>query len=276
MKILETHTRHILAFGLLILTWVMIGVFLIYTNAYQSIYDRSLSLTNSAEEQHQQIQLLQKKCGTFYCYTGDEFINLYETFITSRNQHAHQNTSITGNLFVDEYLRNIAEERGYIKRMSVDPSLLVEYNNLLILPEVRNAYLNLRNKASEEGISIHLVSAFRTFEDQRKLFISQLSVADIELIPTGIYDDEINRVLSVTALPGYSKHHEGHTLDFACGDDYLVFEFKDTDCYTWMSQNNYEVIKRFGFIPSYPQDVEKQGPSPEAWEYVYIDREMMR
>jgi len=33
--------------------------------------------------------------------------------------------------------------------------------------------------------------------------------------------------------------------------------------------------KRFGFIPSYPENSGKQGPEPEPWEYVWVGEDVL-
>ena len=34
--------------------------------------------------------------------------------------------------------------------------------------------------------------------------------------------------------------------------------------------DNFYNAKRFGFIPSYPDDLNAQGPNPEPWEFVWV------
>ena len=74
----------------------------------------------------------------------------------------------------------------------------------------------------------------------------------------------------------HKKHHSGFAVDFGCGNDYLVYEFASTDCYAWMSKNNFENTKKHGFIPSYPTDAANQGPDPEPWEFVWVPVERIR
>jgi LAS superfamily LD-carboxypeptidase LdcB len=37
-----------------------------------------------------------------------------------------------------------------------------------------------------------------------------------------------------------------------------------------MSKDNYLQAKKYGWIPSYPEGAQQQGPEPEAWEYVWV------
>jgi LAS superfamily LD-carboxypeptidase LdcB len=73
----------------------------------------------------------------------------------------------------------------------------------------------------------------------------------------------------MTAVPGYSRHHTGYTVDIAC-ENQTTLSFIYTVCFKWLSQNNYERTKKFGWIPSYPEEAVLQGPEPESWEYVWV------
>ena len=93
---------------------------------------------------------------------------------------------------------------------------------------------------------------------------------------TGIYDEKINEVLTVSSIPGYSKHHSGYAADFGCGNDYLVYSFAETECYEWLSADNFKNSRMYGFIPSYPNNGGVQGPDPEPWEFVWVGSELLK
>ncbi len=94
-------------------------------------------------------------------------------------------------------------------------------------------------------------------------------------IISGESDKEINDILITRSIPGYSKHHTGYTIDIGCGNYLLDYSFADTECFDWLAVNNYENAKRFGFIPSYPENSGKQGPEPEPWEYVWVGEDVL-
>jgi LAS superfamily LD-carboxypeptidase LdcB len=58
-------------------------------------------------------------------------------------------------------------------------------------------------------------------------------------------------------------------MDLACGGVGL-YSFKTTSCYAWLSKNNFENAKKYGWVPSYPEEASQQGPEPEAWEYIWV------
>jgi len=82
-------------------------------------------------------------------------------------------------------------------------------------------------------------------------------------------DSELDGILATTAIPGYSRHHTGYTVDIGCGNEPAI-AFELTVCFDWLSANNYKNAKTYGWIPSYPEGAGQQGPEPETWEYVWV------
>lgn len=105
---------------------------------------------------------------------------------------------------------------------------------------------------------------------QRQLFLSRLRASGVSTaqIANGQADSQIVTVLSQAAIPGYSRHHTGYTVDFVCANGTQTFE--TTTCFKWLSADNYLNAKKYGWIPSYPDGANQQGPEPEPWEYVWV------
>lgn len=133
--------------------------------------------------------------------------------------------------------------------------------------------LAMQAAAKKAGYTLSLTAAFRSVEYQRQLFVDRLN-ASAEAIAAGTADAAVNTTLERTAPPGYSRHHNGFTVDFSCGavggESFLA-----TGCYEWLSKNNFENAKNFGWIPSYPEGTHVTGPEPEAWEFVWVGRESL-
>jgi LAS superfamily LD-carboxypeptidase LdcB len=90
-----------------------------------------------------------------------------------------------------------------------------------------------------------------------------------EQVAAGSVDQQVTDLLKITAIPGFSRHHTGYTVDISCESNKGVI-FENTTCFRWLSQNNYQHAKESGWIPSYPPGAGDQGPNPEAWEYVWV------
>lgn len=214
-------------------------------------------------------------CGDYPCFSARDFVEAYERFeddmgFTVPSKYILNHTN------ADDYIRLRAEMRGYVQRPFADESRLVEIEGHRTQVELKNAYIHMRDAMQKEGIRLHFVSGYRSSTDQRDIFRNKLGDIDLDSITDGSYDGLLDTVLEVSSIPGYSKHHSGYAVDFACGNDYLVYEFSETECYAWMSKNNFERTKVYGFIPSYPEDLVDQGPRPEPWEFVWVPQEYLQ
>lgn len=231
-------------------------------------------LENSFGDTHEFIDDAEEfPCGEFRCFTSQEFVSFYDAL--EQNQPLDFGSKYIYNVpEVDEYIKQIAEERGYRGRGFAREQDLVSFENVQTRPEVRDAYVAMRNKMKEEGAgNLHFVSGYRSSERQRTIFLGKMAGVNSLEIPSGAHDALLQSILDTSSIPAYSKHHSGYAADFGCGNDALVYEFAQTGCYRWLSSNNFENAKRYGFIPSYPEGAENQGPLPEPWEFVWVGKE---
>jgi D-alanyl-D-alanine carboxypeptidase len=192
---------------------------------------------------------------------------------------------ITGNREADERIVSLAMQRGYrLRPVAVEERLVTEGVHRLQAPALA-AWRELQAAAREEGIRLELVSAYRSVDRQRDIFLSELGALGLrdkggryspEEIASGAADRQIEEVLRYSSIPGFSKHHSGYAMDISDPAGGRVFtDFAQTQGFTWISAHNYLNAKRFGFIPSYPAGGGAQGPEPEPWEYVWVGRERL-
>jgi LAS superfamily LD-carboxypeptidase LdcB len=217
-------------------------------------------------------------------FTGMQFKDLYRSVLpTYPNTEAFpEPPSITGNVEADKRIRVIAERRGFqLTRIPVtalvktnEPMLKGQTDDLL-QPLAYQAWLQLKDAAKSDNIPLVLSSAYRSPEWQRGLFMERLLSRGTspEQIANGYGDSAVEATLSITAIPGYSRHHAGYTVDFWCEDG--SGNFASSGCFKWLSEANYLNTKQFGWIPSYPEGADAQGPEPEAWEYVWVGRDFL-
>lgn len=186
---------------------------------------------------------------------------------------------ITGHEEADAHIRQLAEERGY-RLQSLPTVELTDIQGVSVQHEVAQAWQQLQDAARSEGIYLGLVSGFRSVENQRVIFQTQLQdrgIAEQERAYTssqmaaGEADAVIIAILSEYSLPGYSKHHTGYVVDITdTGSDIPFDQFEKTEGHKWVSADNYANMRRFGFLPSYPEGGPPQGPDPEPWEYAWV------
>lgn len=207
---------------------------------------------------------------------GDEFTDLYSSVIYPNTQLIADPPTITGDDDVDAKIRSLAEARGYsrtptpeqaVVRIQDEPRL--DSTDNLLQPLAAKDWQRLKKAASDDGYALSLLSAYRSPEAQREIFLNRLYASiSLEDLKNGNGEAIINATLELTAVPGYSRHHTGYTIDLWCEDGSLAFVA--SDCYQWISQNNYEMAMEYGWIPSYPEGSKTQGPEPEPWEYVWV------
>jgi LAS superfamily LD-carboxypeptidase LdcB len=224
--------------------------------------------------------------GEFKIFTPAEFQRLYDAFSYTGVNPITTSPAITGDQKADERIISIAQKRGYKLRSEAIYSKLESSDGQMMQPQARQAWNQLKEAASKDGIKIGNVSSFRSVSLQKDLFTQRFQEESIKQIgrnytpaeiASGTADEAINNVLITSSIPGYSKHHTGYTIDvtdLTSGKPFTAFA--NTAAYKWMSDNNYYNAKKYGFIPSYPAGGTNFGPDPESWEYVWIGTDTLK
>lgn len=209
-------------------------------------------------------------------FTGEQFQELYESLAFPNTELLRETPVITGNQTADGRIKQIAESRGYaLRSVPIFPIVKTDAPRLttddLLQPKAYEAWLELEKAARADNIPLQLNSGYRSVEAQRELFIERLKAAgaSTQSIAAGTADSLVTQVLLQAAPPGYSRHHTGYTIDLFCNDGSGAI-FEKTTCFTWLKENNYEQAKQTGWVPSYPEGADDQGPEPEPWEYVWV------
>ena len=118
------------------------------------------------------------------------------------------------------------------------------------------AWKNMQEAATRDGVSLLLVSAFRPPDYQASLLRRKLRAGE-----------SIEQALQAVAAPGHSEHQSGRAIDLACaGCPVLETEFEETNTFAWLQQRAGE----FGFVLSYPRD-NPHGVMYEPWHWCYRD-----
>lgn len=211
-------------------------------------------------------------------FSGEQFKTLAHGIKYPNVQEFTDPPTITGDLAADARIRALAEARGYrLTSIPVGAIQKIHEPRLegddLLQPLAAIAWADLKNTAQKDNMPLSLLSAYRSPDFQRTLFVSRLLARgkSIAQIAAGQGDDVVTATLGVTAVPGYSRHHTGYTIDLWCEDG--SGSFLRSSCYKWISANNYQKVKEAGWIPSYPDGAGEQGPEPEPWEYIWVGKE---
>ena len=252
----------------LLLALVAFGVYQVFfdkPNTDFGVTEKELAISQNFQEETEKIKTRLKS------FTGEEFKKLYNDFAYPNTQYISENSLITGNQEVDLYIQNFAESKGYKRRSAPVVDVFKTVQTGIVLQErAYQPWIDLKTMAKKESFGLYLTAGYRSQTEQRELFMQRFSVSSVNYprLLTGAYDNQLRDVLSTTAIPGYSRHHNGYTIDVGCEGESQAFEY--TSCFGWLSRNNYENSKKYGWIPSYPEEADMQGPLPESWEYVWV------
>lgn len=128
------------------------------------------------------------------------------------------------------------------------------------------AYNHLREmweEAREDGVTLSIVSAYRSYGTQREIFKNNVARHG--------GDEEKANLFS--ARPGQSEHQLGTAVDFTAPGAYLCETFAGTEPGLWLAKNAH----RYGFALSYPKNSQEiTGYIYEPWHYRYIGVENAR
>lgn len=168
---------------------------------------------------------------------------------------------------VDRLLQELGIERAALRRRGLrryrEASRLTpvglgrDGRDKLLTPAAARAWLAMRDAAERDGVSLLLISAFRSAEYQASLLRARLAKGET-----------IATALKVNAPPGYSEHHTGRAVDIGtpgCGG--LDEAFENTAAFAWLERRAGD----FGFTMSYPRD-NAQGYLYEPWHWCFSHR----
>lgn len=127
---------------------------------------------------------------------------------------------------------------------------------LWLAPAAGRAWQRMRHAAVAEGIALLPVSGWRSLLRQAALVRAKVAAGRT-----------LAQVLAVNALPGYSEHHLGTTLDLHAGDGPVLEEaFEETAAFAWLQRH----AAGFGFHLSYPRG-NRHGIAYEPWHWRWHD-----
>ncbi len=126
-----------------------------------------------------------------------------------------------------------------------------------LTPAAATAWTRMLTAAANRGIELQLVSAFRGVNYQANLFRRKREEGQ-----------SLNRILSVSAAPGFSEHHSGRAIDLTSpGAKPLEENFAETKAYQWLKAN----AGIYGFRESYPRN-NRHNIQWEPWHWCYHHR----
>ena len=136
-------------------------------------------------------------------------------------------------------------------------ALPASYNPGGLTKETYNAFVEMRNAASRDGISLWICSGFRSYDTQRWLYQSYVN------------RDGKAAADTYSARAGHSEHQTGLAMDL----NYASSWFDNTNEARWIANNCW----KYGFIIRYPQGKQNvTGYKYESWHVRYLGKDLAK
>ena len=146
-----------------------------------------------------------------------------------------------------------------------DAELITINGGMQVRKEVAPPLARMLSAAKEDGVSLIICSAYRSYNRQTELFNRKLN----KLLANGYTYLDAYRIgsFSVT-LPGTSEHQLGMALDIiTSGYSTLDSGFEKTEAGIWLNKH----CSEYGFILRYPKEKEYvTGITYEPWHFRYV------
>ena len=152
----------------------------------------------------------------------------------------NQNKSLLGHLPYPEASKN---------------ELILFSPGIYVHKEIYENFKEMQFMAAQRGISLKLLSGFRSIELQREIFYENKSIRN---------QTAVERSMD-SAPPGYSEHSTGYAIDVGDGnfpETHFEVEFEQTPAFKWMKR----FAPKYHFVLSFPPN-NKQGVTYEPWHW---------
>ena len=152
----------------------------------------------------------------------------------------NQNKSLLGHLPYPEASKN---------------ELILFSPGIYVHKEIYESFKEMQFMAAQRGISLKLLSGYRSIDLQRDIFYENKSIRNQTAVERSM----------VSAPPGYSEHSTGYAIDVGDGnypDTHFEVEFEQTPAFKWMKK----YAPKYHFVLSFPPN-NKQGVTYEPWHW---------
>ena len=155
--------------------------------------------------------------------------------------------------------------KDYVPKNMVVPNVLFNHSyadeRQKMRSEAASALEDLFDAAKEEGLKLYGISAYRSYDRQRKIFLNNI-------VQKGKY-----HTLRYSAVPGTSEHQTGLSIDVSTKELQfrLINRFDKTAEGKWLADNAHH----YGYIIRYPKDKhEITGYAYEPWHIRYVGQDL--
>lgn len=170
---------------------------------------------------------------------------------------------------------------------ATDPSFVLideryaSREGMYMLREAYDAFVEMHEAAREDGISLLVLSAMRTFDHQKRIWENKWNGRQAlhgNITATDIPDPRQRalEILRFSAMPGTSRHHWGTDIDLNSLQNSYFQSVEGAQVFAWLRAN----AKRFGFCQPYTPHGKNRGGGYEEekwhWSYRPVASEYLR
>lgn len=194
-----------------------------------------------------------------------KYISIKNNIITSKKEGSTSFYVVCGkykkkvNVVIINTEKKVSKKNGIyyidgIMLVNKSYSITKKYDPKDLLDETKEAFRNMQNAAFADGITLWIVSGYRSYTEQAEIYNNYVKSNSKEEADT------------YSARPGYSEHQTGYVIDV----NDATSNFENTNEAMWLQNNSY----KYGFIIRYPKDKEEYtGYKYEPWHLRYIGKE---
>lgn len=141
-----------------------------------------------------------------------------------------------------------------------------------LLPQVEMAFLEMQSAAKKDSLNIKIVSSFRSYTAQKRIWNRKYSRFIKEGLPP---KKALQKIIEYSTLPGTSRHHWGTDIDIintdpVINEDVLLEKhFNRGGVYEKLHQWMVKNARNYGFELVYTKDSLRKGFFYEPWHYSF-------
>jgi len=168
--------------------------------------------------------------------------------------------------------KGFSQNQFSVKALTGRGDLALVGTSFKLQKEAFDAFQEMKKAALKEGITIKIVSGYRSFNRQKKIWNRKYNL----YISQGLVPNKaLQKIIQYSTLPGMSRHHWGTDIEIIdtsvkAPNNLLVESNYDSkgayfELKKWMDINS----KSFGFYLVYTKNTERKGFKYEPWHFTY-------
>ena len=133
---------------------------------------------------------------------------------------------------------------------------------IYVRKEVLTAFLNMKNEAKKENVSLKIISGTRNFNHQKRIWNYKWNEKYKNIPPL----ERAKKILEFSSMPSTSRHHWGTDLDLNSLNNSYFKKGNGLKEYNWLLKN----AAKFGFYQAYTsKENGRTGYQEEKWHWSY-------